>query len=265
MECNCMNKEILEKFRKVETNGLPDFSNYDKPFEMGLWVLWAAKEKINIKTLTAYEIADIIVNGMEHTVTARAIVNAFNKAKGGKIHRHQKDGKTYYEIMQLGKEHLLSKVGGGHVEVYYFEPRKKFQSKRILTNDILSNLKGTLKIVDPYVDPKVLGILLKAKAKNVYFLTKLDNLSLPNKKQFVAELQDFKSEYPNIEFRNYTSSDIHDRYIILNDSLILLGHSIKDLGDKESFAVKLEKRIAGDVYDSLQETFNRRWKIASQI
>jgi hypothetical protein len=51
----------------------------------------------------------------------------------------------------------------------------------------------------------------------------------------------------------------------LNDGLILLGHSLKDLGSKESFAIKLDKRMAGDVYDSLLEIFNRRWRVANQI
>ena len=75
-----MNEKILEKFRKVETDSFPKFSKYDKPLEMGLWILWVAKEKLNIRKLTADQIVDVIVGVMEVSIDLRAIVNAFNRA-----------------------------------------------------------------------------------------------------------------------------------------------------------------------------------------
>ncbi|MCJ7786630.1 hypothetical protein MUP06_00205 [Patescibacteria group bacterium] len=255
----------MEKFRHVKTDGLPEFDNYDKPLEMGLWVLWVAKEKLDVRMLTAYEIADVIVNVMENSIDARAIVNAFNRAKGKKIHIHDIDGETYYEIMGPGKEHLIKKTGEGSIAVYYFEPGKRYQSKRVLATNILADLKGVLKIVDPYGDTGTLDILSKANVEDVQFLIRLDSLSEQNKRRFQRELQDFRSDHPNIKFRNYSKSEIHDRYIISSDKLIILGHSLKDLGSKESFAIKLDKQTAGDIFDTLIGTFNRRWKEASQL
>jgi hypothetical protein len=256
--------DIAEEFKKVELNNFPDFSNYDKPLEMGLWVLWVAKEKLNIQMLTAHHIANVIVRAMETSIKERAIVNSFNRAVG-KIHIHEKDGETYYEIMKLGKEHLVTMAGEGSVKVFYFESGKKYTSKSILADKILSILKGELKIVDPYVDVKTLDVLSRADAKNVKFLTSLGKLSETNKRQFLRDLKDFKSEHHGIEFRNYSTSEIHDRYVIAGDKLIIFGHSLKDLGAKESFAITLDKSTASDIFDALVETFNRRWKTSSQL
>ena len=42
-------EDIIAEFKKVDISDLPDFYNYRKPLEMGLWVLWGAKDKLGIK------------------------------------------------------------------------------------------------------------------------------------------------------------------------------------------------------------------------
>ena len=91
----------------------------------------------------------------------------------------------------------------------------------------------------------------------------MENLREKERERFLRELQDFKSEFPSVEFRDYPNVDIHDRYIISENSLVILGHSIKDLGSKESFAIILDKSSSRNVVESLTENFNRRWKQAS--
>jgi len=256
--------DLLEKFRDVETDGLPEFDNYDKPLEMGLWVLWVAKEKLNVRSLTANEIVDVIVSVMEVSVDFRGVVNAFNRAKG-RIHKHDQGDETYYEIMKSGKENLVESAGGGSLEVFYFEPGKKHTSKRILRESILDELKGELKIVDPYCDSGTLDILSKRKNMNFKCLTLIENLRDKVKKAFLRDLKDFKSEFPNVEFRSYSKSEIHDRYIISDDKLVILGYSLKDLGSKESFALILDKKTSRDVFNALVQNFNRRWKAATPL
>lgn len=264
MEDISTDMELLEQFREAETDGLTEFSNYDNALERALWVLWVAKKKLNIRMLTAHQIADVIVGVMETSIVSRDITNAFNRA-GEKIHTYREAGEVYYEIMREGKERLIAKAGEGFVNIYYFEPGKRYQSKSILANNILNGLKGELKIVDPYCDIRTLDVLSRANAKNVKFLTRLENLSERKQGRFQRELQDLKSECPDMEFRNYSKSEIHDRYIISRDSFIILGYSLKDLGAKESFAIILDKKMASDIFDILVGTFNRRWKVASKL
>jgi len=259
-----MTKDILEKFRDVNTADFPDFHNFNKPLEMGLWVLWVGKEELNIRRLTAVEIVNILVRVMEVSVSIRAIVNAFNRA-GGKIHIYEDGDETSYDIMKAGKDHLVASVGSGSLQVYYFVPGKKHSSKRILVENILDELKGELKIVDPYCDSGTLDILSKSRKRKVRCLTRIDNLQPKMGQQFLRDLKDFKSEYPDVEFKSYSHSDIHDRYIISQDRFIILGYSLKDLGAKESFAIELDKTMCNNIFDVLVENFNRRWKIANPL
>ena len=73
------------------------------------------------------------------------------------------------------------------------------------------------------------------------------------------DLNDFKQENSNIEFRGIASDCLHDRYIITNEKIIILGHGFS-IRKKESFVLELPKRSFEDLYSGLNETFNRRWK-----
>lgn len=259
-----MANPLIDKFKKVDTSAFPDFNHFEKPLEMGLWVLWIAKEKLRIKKLTADEIATIIIDVKEVSTSAKAITNSFNRA-GKKIHTYRNENDVNFEIMKEGKEHLAAKVKEGSIETFYFEPDKRYSSKKILAKNILSILSGNLKIVDPYCGERTLDVLSKVKGCAVKFLTRLDHLKESEKKRLLRELQDFKSEHLCFEFRSYSNTDIHDRYVISDNILVILGHSIKDLGKKESFAVLLEKKANINIADALTENFNRRWKKATII
>ena len=256
--------DIITKFKGADTSDLPDFYNYKNPLEMGLWVLWAAKDKLQIKKLSAEEIASVIRDVKEISVDAKSINNSFTPAKG-KIHIYHENSEIYFEIMKLGKDHLLSLVKQGSTEVFYFEPDQKFSTKRMLSRSILEGLRGKLQIVDPYCGVRTLDILKDIKNKTIEFLTRVEHLKDKERDRFLRELQDFKTEYPTIEFRNCPNADIHDRYVISENSLVILGHSLKDLGSKESFAIVLNAESSKNVVEALTEIFNRRWKQAARL
>ena len=250
---------IAKRFAEIDTSDFPDFYSYEKSLERGMWILLVAKEKLQIKRLTAEQIAFIIRDIEEVSVDAKSITNSFNRA-GDKVHIYHESGQVYFEVMKSGKDHLISQAKEGSIQVVYFEPGKRYTSKKLLSKNILGNLKGELRVVDPYCGERTLDILKDIKNEHVKFLTKVDNLRDKEKERFLRELQDFKSEKPNIEFRNCLDIDIHDRYIISADSLVVLGHSIKDLGSKESFAITLNKDASKNIVEAVTENFDRRWK-----
>lgn len=251
--------EIVKKFKNLDTSEFTDFYQYKKPLDMGLWVLWVAKEKLKVMMLTSEQIASIIVSVKEVSINAKSITNSLNRA-GDKIHRHSKDSQIYFEIMKSGKDYLVSQAQQGFIKIFYFEPDRQFTSKKILSKNVLANLKGELKIVDPYCGERTLDIIRNVKNQKIRFMTRIDNIKPNRRSGFLRELQDFKHENPNTEFRSYPNKDIHDRYIISSTSLVILGHSIKDLGNKESFAIVLDKNTSKNIFESLTENFNRRWK-----
>ena len=200
----------------------------------------------------------------EISITKNSITNALKRALD-KIHRYYENGDTYYEIMKPGKEHLLSLRKSDIVNAFYFEPDTRYTAKRVLKNQIFSGLTGSLKILDPYCSEKTLDVLANLKDRPTKVLTKLGNLRERDKGKFVRDVADFKTENPNVEFKDYPNADIHDRYIISEDKVTLIGHSMKDLGAKESFAVVLGRGYYREIYDALNDNFIRRWDISGVI
>jgi len=256
--------ELSRKFAQVDTSDFPDFDEYKNRLDMALWVLWIAKEKLGIRKLSAEQIASIITEVKEISTNTRSITYHLNKA-GARIHTRKEAGEVYFEIMKPGKDHLISHAGEGSIKLFHFEPDKRFTSKRVLAKNVLDKLKGDLRIVDPYCGERTLDILKGIKNRTVKFLTQLDSLRDNERNRFLRELQDFKLENPNIEFRNYPHKDIHDRYMISSEFLVILGHSIKDLGAKESFAIILKKDTNKNIVEALVENFHRRWKQSSLL
>jgi hypothetical protein len=257
-----MDELLIQKINKVDLSSYPEFYSYKKPLEMGLWILWVTKEELGIKKLAADDIAQLIRDEFEISINASVIINAFNRA-GSKIHIYKEaDEKVYYEIMKPGKDHLISQYKEGTINAVYFEAGKRYTSKWFLSKNIIDVLSGDLLIVDPYCGSKTLDILSSTKERKISFLTKIENLREQEKGRFLRELQDFKTEHASIEFRNYQSTDLHDRYLLSLDSLVILGHSIKDIGSKESFAIILNSTTNKNMIETLTENFNRRWKKA---
>jgi hypothetical protein len=266
--------KLLEKFKKVDTSDFPDFYIYTRIMDKGLWVLWVAKEKLGEGKLAAAEISSIIRDVKEVSIHPIAIAQSFRKA-GQKIHIHHVTGLAFYEIMKAGKDHLRTVAreaatagavaGKDEVQVFYFEPGKTYTPKRLLAKDILAGLTGELRIVDPYCSERTLDCFKDVKARAIKLLTRVENLHQRARERFLRELQDFKSENPDMEFRDYPNTDLHDRYIISPSSLVILGHSMKDLGAKESFAIVLNEKISRNLIEALSESFDRRWKQSTPL
>ena len=255
-----MELSIQEQFSTIDTSDLPRFDDCCIILERALWVLWVAKEKLQKKMLSAEQIASVLRDVQEISINVTSITQALKRG-GDKIHSYQQGGEVFYEIMKPGKEHLKSLRTEGELEVFYFEPGKRYSSKRLLATSILNMLTGEIRIVDPYCGERTLDVITDVKGRPIKFLTRLRNINNANvKSRFLRELQDFKPENTDIEFRDYPNTDLHDRYIISPDRVVLIGHSIKDLGAKESFAIVLNQTSSQNIYEALGENFDRRWK-----
>jgi len=255
-----MELSIQEQFSTIDTSDLPRFDDCCIILERALWVLWVAKEKLQKKMLSAEQIASVLRDVQEISINMTSVSHALKRG-GDKIHSYQQGGEVLYEIMKLGKEHLKSLRAEGELEVFYFEPEKRYSSKRLLATSILNMLTGEIRIVDPYCGERTLDVITDVKGRPIKFLTRLGNINNANvKSRFLRELQDFKLENTDIEFRDYPNTDLHDRYIISPDRVVLIGHSIKDLGAKESFAIVLNQTSSQNIYEALGENFDRRWK-----
>ncbi len=72
--------------------------------------------------------------------------------------------------------------------------------------------------------------------------------------------RDFAKERKNVEFRLLPPPhDLHDRYLLADNALLIIGHGLKDIGGKESFVIRLDRNVASDLLDELTQSFDNKW------
>ncbi len=129
---------------------------------------------------------------------------------------------------------------------------------------IMNDLSGEVKICDQYYGVGTLEILEMIPPDcTVQFLTAKTN---DKQTKLADEIANFRRTYRNTELRLFPDRDVlHDRYIISDDSLLLLGKGIKDFGYQESFVVVIPAEFAGDLIETIRKVFDERWKRSTPL
>ena len=96
---------------------------------------------------------------------------------------------------------------------------------------LIKSAKTCIVLIDNYVDDTVLTMLDKRET-NVSATIYTQKISA----QFQLDIAKHNAQYPAIEVKEFTKS--HDRFLILDNQVYLIGASLKDLG-KKWFAVSL--------------------------
>ncbi len=99
------------------------------------------------------------------------------------------------------------------------------------TCGLIKSAKTRIILIDNYVDETVLTMLDKRKAgvTATIYTQKISS-------QFQLDIIKHNAQYPSIDVKEFTKS--HDRFLILDNQVYLIGASLKDLG-KKWFAVAL--------------------------
>lgn len=95
----------------------------------------------------------------------------------------------------------------------------------VFASNLIKSAKSSIVLIDNYVDESVLTTLSK-RENNVS--AKIVTKSISD--QFQLDLNRHNSQYPQIEVEDRT--DIHDRFLIIDDTVYHIGASLKDLGKK---------------------------------
>lgn len=95
----------------------------------------------------------------------------------------------------------------------------------VFASNLIKSAKSSIVLIDNYVDESVLTTLSKRES-NVS--AKIVTRSISD--QFQLDLNRHNSQYPQIDVEERT--DIHDRFLIIDDTVYHIGASLKDLGKK---------------------------------
>ncbi len=153
-------------------------------------------------------------------------------------------------------------------DVLFFTGKDSWSDPNKNFPNVICSLKGDLCIVDPFYGNGTFYVLEKfGKSRSIRFLScNLGKEEQGNTTKFEINLKRFRKEFKNIEMRKYDKPfELHDRYIIADNALIIVGHGIKDLADKESFVVFLPKILVDKFLPVLKKSFEERWKKSQNL
>lgn len=94
-----------------------------------------------------------------------------------------------------------------------------------LISDLIRKATRRIILIDNYVDDRILKVLTK-RGDGVTAIIYTD----PRHSQISNDLRRHNAQYPRIEVRNCTN--VHDRFLMIDDTVYFIGGSIKDLGKK---------------------------------
>ena len=106
------------------------------------------------------------------------------------------------------------------------------------------NIENRVELIDNYIDETVLTLLDKRPtgAEAVIYTSRLS-------KQLQLDIDKHNAQYPPIEVKTFNKA--HDRFLIIDDKVYLVGASIKDLGKKWFGFTLMENTNAKELLERL--------------
>lgn len=189
-------------------------------------------------------------------------VRAFPKNQSVICRYCNETGRDPYKNAPCSVCHGYGVISAGPIEFVYVSGDKPYSDRRTIGN-ILEQATGMVRICETYfgIDSLVLLRSLPATCTSRVLVVNLTD----NPNRLSREVNTFKKEYPSFEFRRYAQRGLHDRFLVDDRGLVILGHGLKDIGKKESFAIFLEKSLVPDIVREVSRTFDNRWKSATPL
>lgn len=135
------------------------------------------------------------------------------------VHRHLSEhDRKFEEILTRLDDKESEPIEGFFYEGQIFDAYT-------LISDLVRKADTRILLIDNYVDERVLKILDKRKAG-----VKATVFTNPRNSQINLDIRKHNAQYPQIYLEH--CSNVHDRFLIIDDTVYFIGGSIKDLGKK---------------------------------
>ncbi len=142
-------------------------------------------------------------------------------------------------------EEILSRLDNKEaepIEGFFFEGQ--IFDAYSLISDLVRKACYRIILIDNFVEDRVLKTL--DKRKDGVSATVFTN---PRNSQISLDVKKHNAQYPEITLRH--CSNVHDRFLIVDDTVYFIGGSIKDLG-KKIVAFSLMHRSADEILDQIR-------------
>lgn len=240
-----------EQFRSLSTADFRDVHTLPDDRLRIFWVLAVAKDEAALGRLSAPEISDILRECTGINIRWQKIVAILSREKEA-VSVTTVDGRTFYRIMKKGVDEV-----SGSSPTIFVDPGNAFSAVRGV-EEIIDSLGGDIRFCDTYIDRRTLDFLMSKNLKSVKLLT----VNIQGSAAFSADLKAFEKQFPGkLIVRQLAQGELHDRYIVHEKGILVLGSSLKDVGKKQSFIISLGK----DISQSVAAAFDRHWNSAKQI
>lgn len=133
-------------------------------------------------------------------------------------HRLSEHDKKFEEILTRLDDKESEPIEGFFFEGQIFDAYS-------LISDLIRKAKQRIILIDNYVDDRILKVLTKRKEEVTATI-----FTDPRHSQINTDLKRHNAQYPRIEVKACTN--VHDRFLIIDDTVYFIGGSIKDLGKK---------------------------------
>lgn len=236
------------------TELLPDVHELDDQQKI-LWLLTLSKGNAGSDGLTSAQISERLADQYGIAISRQKVAAILDNERGqGTIRVVRRNGRTYFKVMRRGEDEILSRS----TKLRFIEPSKALSSIRTV-EDILRPLSGEIRICDAYVDGRTLDYVASIeKPLRIRLLTE----NIQNSSRFRRDLAAFERERAiPIEARLCSPGQLHDRYILHTEGMLLVGASLKDIGKKQSMIIALPSSLAHE----LERAFERRWSTAGRF
>ena len=131
-------------------------------------------------------------------------------------------------------EHILTKMEDSSPKLL---PEQIFQTGCVwdawaFVSDLVRSARQKIELIDNFVDDRVLSLLMK-RGKGV-------SATIHSRftKDFLTDLEKHNTQYEEVKFVQLPHKN-HDRFLIIDDSVYLLGASVKDMGNGLCAVTKL--------------------------
>lgn len=189
-------------------------------------------------------------------------LRAFPEEQSVKCRFCEEEGRDPYRDAPCRKCKGHGVIYAGPIECVYISGEKPYSDRRTI-EEILKQVTGEVRICETYFGNDTLDLLRNLPDTCTVRVLIGKNTDVSSK--LSREIRAFRTERPRFKFRHYKQPGLHDRYLVDDGRLIILGHGLKDIGKKESFAIFLEKSLVPTIISENLKAFEDRWNSATPI